>query len=69
MVKNKVWINKALSFDEAEQFEIDYYMGLSGEERIEIVQILRENYFKSKGLYTGENGKRLRRVFRIVKQA
>jgi hypothetical protein len=66
---NKVWVNKARSFKEALDFDTAYYSGLSSEERIEGVQFLREEYFKSKGIEFREDGKRLRRVVRIIKQA
>ena len=65
----KIWINRARSFEEAQNFDNEYYDSLSIAERIESVQILREEYFKSYGLKLSENGKRLRRVFRIIKQA
>ena len=67
MVK-KVWLNKAASFDEAQKFDRNYYSRLSGADRIEMVQALREAYFKSKGMTLGEDGKRLRRFFRVIKQ-
>jgi len=65
----RIWINKAGSFKEAQDFDTSYYLGLSSEERLESVQILREEYFKSSGLEFGEDGKRLRRVFKVIKQA
>ncbi len=65
----KIWINKAGSFEEARDFDNAYYMSLSCEERLACVQALREEYFKFKGLEFREDGKRLRRVFRIIKQA
>ena len=65
----RVWVNKAGSFKEALDFDTAYYLGLSSEERVEGVQFLREEYFKSKGIEFREDGKRLRRVFRIIKQA
>ena len=65
----KVWINKAGSFNEAQDFDTAYYLSLSASERLETVQILREEYFKSKGLKFRDDRKRLRRVFRIIKQA
>jgi hypothetical protein len=65
----KIWINRARSFEEAQNFDNEYYDSLSITERIESVQILREEYFKSHGLKLSENGKRLRRVFSIIKQA
>ena len=65
----KVWINKANSFEKAKTFDAEYYKNLSSTERIEIVQFLREQYFKFNGLNFNENRKRLRRVSRIIKQA
>jgi hypothetical protein len=65
----RIWINKAGTFKEAQDFDTAYYLGLSSEERLETVQILREEYFKSNGLEFREDGKRLRRVFRVIKQA
>jgi hypothetical protein len=66
---NKIWVNKAKSFEEAQHFDNAYYLSLSSSERVESVQILREEYFKTNGLEFREDGKRLRRVFRVIKQA
>ena len=68
-MKKTIWVNKANSFEDAQQFEAAYYLNTSSAERVETVQILREAHFKSTGLYSRENRKRLRRVFRIIKQA
>ena len=65
----KIWVNKARSFEDARHFDNTYYLGLSSSERVESVQTLREEYFKSYGLKFCEDGKRLRRVFRVIKQA
>ena len=65
----KIWVNIAKSFKEAQDFDNAYYLRLSSAERVESVQFLREEYFKSHGLKQREDGKRLRRVFRIIKQA
>jgi len=65
----KVWINRAKSFEDAQDFDSAYYLSLSSTDRVESVQILREEYFKSHGLKFREDGKRLRRVFRVIKQA
>ena len=65
----KIWVNKAKSFEEAQYFDNAYYLSLSSSERVESVQILREEYFKANGLEFREDGKRLRRVLRITKQA
>ena len=65
---NRIWVNKAGSFEEADKFEAEYYEGLTRQKRVETVQLLREEYFKSKGLELGGNGKRLRRVLSVIKQ-
>ena len=65
----KIWVNRAKSFEDAQDFDNAYYLHLSSRERVESVQFLREEFFKSYGLKFCENGKRLRRVFRIIKQA
>ena len=68
-MNKKIWINKARSFKEAEEFDRSYYQHLSNDQRIEMMQVLREEYFESTGLLPNENGKRLRRILRVVKQA
>lgn len=65
----RIWVNKAGSVEEAYQFEAEYYKGLSREMRVETVQLLRAMHFKSTGLKFRENGKRLRRVISVIKQA
>ena len=65
----KIWVNKAGSFDAARQFEKEYYKQSSAAERLETVQVLREAFFRSSGIRFSGNGKRLRRVSRIIKQA
>lgn len=64
----KIWVNRARSFEEAQDFDNAYYLSLSSTERVESVQVLREEFFKSNGLELREDGKRLRRVFRVIKQ-
>ncbi len=65
----KIWVNIAKSFKEAQDFDNAYYLSLSSAERVESVQFLREDYINCHGLKFREDGKRLRRVFRIIKQA
>jgi hypothetical protein len=65
----RIWVNKAGSFEAANEFEAQYYKGLSREVRVETVQLLREAHFKSTGLKFRENRKRLRRVLSVIKQA
>jgi len=42
-MKEKIWFNKANSFEEAREFDTGYYLNLSSAERLETIQILREN--------------------------
>ena len=67
----KIWVNKAKSFKEAEDFDRIYYAQMTPQERLNIVQELREIYFKfrrskSKGPNNYASRKRLRRVVRII---
>lgn len=62
----KVWIHKSNSFKEADNFDEKYYSNMNGVKRLEIVQFLREAYFKIKGQGGYEGRKRLRRSFKII---
>ncbi|HOL22328.1 MAG TPA: hypothetical protein PLQ41_05705 [bacterium] len=61
----KVWVKKSRNFSEANRFDIEYYLHMTPEQRLETVQMLREMKFRLKG---DENRKRLRRVVKIIKQ-
>ncbi|MBC8473520.1 MAG: hypothetical protein H8D54_01765 [Candidatus Omnitrophica bacterium] len=63
----KIWIHKSDSFEKAKDFEIKYYSDLSSSERIDMVQFLREQYFKLKGRLKDESREGLRRSIKIVK--
>ncbi len=65
MAMQKIWINKANSFKEAAEFDSAYYAKMSRAERIGTMQFLREIYFKFKAP-RNENGKRLRRVIKVI---
>lgn len=65
----KIWIKKARSFSEAQEQDGDYYLKMSPEERLEIVQYLREQYSKFGGANSNESGKGLRRTVRVIQQA
>ncbi len=67
----KIWINKAKNFKEAEDFDRKYYAQMTPEERLSIVQELREIYLKfpkrnQKGANKYASGKRLRRVIKVI---
>jgi hypothetical protein len=65
MSMKKIWINKANSFKEAAEFDSVYYAKMSKAERIGTMQFLREVYHKLRASKI-ENGKRLRRVIKII---
>jgi hypothetical protein len=48
--------------------EFSYYMSLTSEERLSIVQFLREEYWKFNRAKGNANRKRLSQVFRVIKQ-
>lgn len=68
MNRNKIWVNKASSFRSGERFDEEYYLSMNRSERLEIMQFLRERYFKIKKGRKGEGRKRLRRSIRVVQQ-
>ena len=59
------WVHKADSFKEAEEFDRKYYSEMSGEERLETMQFLREIHYKIKGV-ENESRKGLRRSIKVV---
>ena len=61
--KYKFYIN---SYEELERIKRNLEKSLTPEERLSEIQICREQYFKMKGI--DESRKRLRRVFKIIKQ-
>ncbi len=64
----KIWIKKSTSFREAAKFDRNYYRKMSAAERLEIMQFLREIYYKLRSNLRNESGKRLRRVIRVIPQ-
>jgi len=64
----KIWMKKANSFYEAQKQDQDYYLKMSPEERLEIVQFLREQYLKFGRVDINEIGKGLRRIITVVQQ-
>ncbi len=63
IVKNRIWYRK-IGITEAEKAEREYYSALSPEERLSIVQELRESFEK----FGNESRKGLRRFLKIIKQ-
>ena len=62
----KIWVNKAHSFKEAEELDRQYYLRMSGKEKIETVQLLREIYCKINKEAKNASRKGLRRIIRII---
>jgi len=62
----KIWVHRLNSFKEKEKFDNNYYLNMDSIERLEIVQFLREGYFKIKGRLKNEGRKRLRRSVKII---
>lgn len=61
-----IWIHKTDLFKKAEGFDEEYYIRMPSSKRLEIVQLLREQYLKLKKRVNYESRKRLRRSIRIV---
>ncbi len=64
----RIWVNKTNSFKDAENFDLEYYLSMTPLERLDIMQRLREDYFRiNKGLKR-ESRKGLRRSIKIIRQ-
>ncbi len=64
----QIWANIAHSYKQAKDFDVKYYGLLSPQERLEIVQFLRESYFKINRGLKDAGRKRLRRIIKVVQQ-
>jgi hypothetical protein len=62
----KIWVNKANSFKDAEEFDRKFYLNMTADQRLETMQILREMYFKMKDKRKNESRKGLRRVIKVI---
>ncbi len=67
-MNKKIWINKSDSHEAAQQFDVEYYLSMSSEERLETVQFLREEYYKVKIGSKNESRERLRRDIKVIQQ-
>jgi len=63
----KIWVNKTASFKAAERFDEEYYLNMSRTQRLELMQFLREIYFKLNKGRKSEGRKGLRRSVKIIK--
>lgn len=55
---------RKLTFKEAEELDYEYWRKVSPEEKLDMVQRLREIYY----CLSDENRKRLQRVYRVIEQ-
>jgi len=62
----KVWIHRSNSFKEADNFDEKYYSNMTGIKRLEIVQFLREAYFKINPDFAIAKSARLVPAFRFT---
>jgi hypothetical protein len=62
MMKRIVHISK--SFEEAEQWDIEQNISMTPEERLDILQRLREEYY----IFKNESRKGFQRVYRIIER-
>jgi hypothetical protein len=65
-MKKKIWVNIAESFEEAEELDKQYYLKMSGKEKLETIQLLREMYYKINKEAKNASRKGLRRIIRII---
>ena len=56
---------KKTSFEESDKADIEYWKQKSPEEKLDVLQYLREEYY----ILKNESRKGLQRVYRIIKQA
>ena len=71
MNSNKILFSiKKTSFEEAQNEDVLFWQSKSSEERLTVLQELREQYIKlfNKQTEYNESRKRLRRVFKIIKR-
>lgn len=64
----RIWVKKFNSFKSATKSDEEYYLNMTSEQRLEIVQFLRENYSKLSKGKKDENRKGLRRFIKIIQQ-
>ena len=65
----KYWVKKTNSFKNAQEFDEQYYLKMGYKQRLDIMQFLREMYFKFNKSGNNAGRKRLRRSIKIIKQA
>ena len=67
-MRKKIWVHKSDSFNKADEFDHVYYFSMTPEERLDVVQFLRERSAKLEESPKHEYRKRLRRILRITER-
>lgn len=57
-------VKKYKSFEEQEAADVEYWQNLSGDDKLEILELIRTNYWAMKNETPG----RLQRVYRVIKR-
>jgi hypothetical protein len=66
-VSKDVWIKKSESFKSAADFNLDYYLSMNPQERLDTMQFLRRIAFNiKKERNHGKGRKRLQRVLKVI---
>ncbi len=65
---HKIWVNKTESFKSAEKSDTGYYLNMTSSERLEMMQYLREIYFKFRKGKRNESRKGLRGSVKVIQQ-
>ena len=68
----KIWVHVSKNFTDSNRFDREYYFQMSPQERLKIMQQLREMYYKfplsiNRKIKNGRR-KRLQRVIRVVEK-
>jgi hypothetical protein len=62
----KIWVRKTESYREAGSFDLEYYLNMTPQKRIETMQYLREIYYRIKGK-DEKSREGLQRVIKVIK--
>ena len=64
----KIWVKRLKDFEEKNESDLAYYLAMSPEERLDIVQFLRETHLKLLGDWGRASREGLRRSVKVIKQ-
>ncbi len=67
-MKKKIWVKKISGLEQENKADLEYYLAMTPEERLDIVQLLRDVHVKFTGARSYEDRKGLRRSIKIVER-